>query len=61
MSVLLKGYRTLDDLKEANILNRQQQIGFKYYHEFAERMDRSEVEEIEGKVRDKERLGYKER
>ena len=46
----IQGYRTLQDLLDANILNRQQLIGIKYYEEFKDRMDRSEVKEIEDKV-----------
>ena len=42
----------MEDLKEVNILSRQQLIGLKYYNDFAERMQRSEVEEIEAKVRE---------
>ena len=45
-----QGYRTLDDLRQSGILNRQQLIGIKHYDEFIERMQRSEVEEIEAKV-----------
>ena len=33
-------------MKEHGNLNRQQQIGLKYYHEFLDRMPRSEAEEI---------------
>ena len=45
-----QGYRTLDELQRSGILNRQQQIGVKYYDEFIERMPREEVTEIEAKV-----------
>jgi DNA polymerase lambda len=45
-----QGYRTLQELKDANILNRQQLIGLKYYDEFKERMSRNEVKQIEDKV-----------
>ncbi|CAB4004769.1 DNA polymerase lambda-like, partial [Paramuricea clavata] len=41
-----KGLKTLDDLKEHGNLNRQQQVGLKYYNEFLDRMPRSEAEEI---------------
>ena len=40
----------MDDLQHSGILNRQQQIGVKYYDEFIERMPREEVTEIEAKV-----------
>ena len=43
---VFQGLKTLDDLKEHGNLNRQQQIGLKYYDEFLERMSRSEAEEI---------------
>ena len=43
--------KTLDDLKEHGNLNRQQQIGLKYYDEFLERMPRSEAEEIGNAVK----------
>ena len=41
----------MEDLETAGVLNRVQQIGIKYYHEFQDRMPRSEAEEIEGQVR----------
>lgn len=47
---LLKGYRTLDDLRKSGKLTRVQQIGLKHYDEFVERMPRSEAAEIEDKV-----------
>lgn len=47
-----QGHRTLQDLKEVDILNRVQLIGIKYYDEFVERMQREEVAEIEAKVRE---------
>lgn len=40
----------MDELQRSGILNRQQQIGVKYYDEFIERMPREEVTEIEVKV-----------
>ena len=40
----------MDELQRSGILNRQQQIGVKYYDEFIERMPREEVTEIETKV-----------
>lgn len=40
----------MDELQCSGILNRQQQIGVKYYDEFIERMPREEVTEIEAKV-----------
>lgn len=46
-----KGYRTLEDLEQSGVLNRQQLIGIRYYDEFNERMPREEVAEIEAKVR----------
>ncbi len=40
----------MQDLKDANILNRVQLIGVKHFDEFVERMQREEVAEIEAKV-----------
>ncbi len=46
----LQGFRTLQDLKDADVLNRVQLIGVKYFDEFIERMQREEVAEIEAKA-----------
>ena len=40
----------MQDLKDANVLNRVQLIGVKHFDEFTERMQREEVAEIEAKV-----------
>lgn len=40
----------MEDLDKDNILNKVQKIGLKHYHDFIERMQREEVEEIEAKV-----------
>lgn len=49
--VLLQGYRSVEGLATSGVLNRQQTIGVKHYHDFQERMPREEVTEIEEKVR----------
>jgi hypothetical protein len=41
----------LQDLRDANILNRVQLIGVAHFDEFRERMMREEVAEIEAKVK----------
>ena len=47
-----KGYRTLKDLEDhVKDLNRQQNVGLKYYHEFEQRIPRSEVAQLEAYVR----------
>ncbi|KAI9671011.1 MAG: hypothetical protein M1831_005096 [Alyxoria varia] len=49
----VKGWRDLDDVVEHGWqgLSREQQLGVKYYHEFAMTMERAEVEGIERVVR----------
>ncbi|OQV15984.1 DNA polymerase lambda [Hypsibius exemplaris] len=44
--------RTLEELPEKVRLNRVQQIGLKHYHDFLERIPRSEVVEIESTVKE---------
>ena len=41
-----KGFRTLAELEDSDLLTRQQQIGIKYYDEFNERMPREEAHEL---------------
>ena len=38
-------------LEASGVLNRQQRIGVKHYHDFQERMMREEVAQIEQRVR----------
>lgn len=40
----------MEELAGSGVLNRQQRIGVKHYHDFQERMAREEVAEIEQKV-----------
>ena len=43
-----KGYRTLEDIKKnINVLNRQQQIGFKYYHDLLNKIPRLSITVIQ--------------
>jgi DNA polymerase lambda len=46
------GYKTLEDLGRSGILTRVQEIGLRHYEDFNERIPRSEVKEIEEKVRE---------
>ncbi len=46
-----QGYRTLDELRDSGVLNRQQRIGLRHFEDFNERMTREEVAEIEERVR----------
>lgn len=41
----------MDALAASGVLNRQQKIGVKHYHDFQERMPRDEVTQIEERVR----------
>lgn len=40
----------MEELAASDVLNRQQRIGVRHYHDFQERMQREEVAEIETKV-----------
>jgi len=51
--VVVQGYRSLEDLEKDGILNKVQKIGLRHFHDFLERMQREEVEEIEAKVKGK--------
>ena len=47
-----KGYRTLEDIKKnINILNRQQQIGFKYYDDLLKKIPRMNIIAIQTIIR----------
>jgi DNA polymerase beta len=47
-----KGYKTLEDIKKnINILNRQQQIGFKYYEDFLKKIPRLNITIIQTIIR----------
>ena len=46
-----QGYRSVEELAASGVLNRQQRIGVKHYHDFQERMPREEVALIEQQVR----------
>jgi len=47
-----KGYKTLEDIKKnINVLNRQQQIGFKYYHDFLKKIPRLNITVIQTIIR----------
>ena len=45
--ILSQKLRTLEDIATKVTLNRVQQIGLKHYHDFMDRIPRSEVQEIE--------------
>lgn len=47
---VMQGFRTLDDLREKTTLNKNQQIGLKYYDELLDRMPREEAAQIEATV-----------